>query len=107
MVEIATRALAPSPPPLLTVHRIVDGEPPRYGVVRVVRQQRVDVDVDLADGVVRAVGVVVEHADLQRLVLELLVAHLAEEEEEEEDRLNDRASEVASGNTVMHHDSEV
>ena len=40
------------------------------------QKKGIEVNVDLADGVIRTVGVVVHDPDLQRLILELEVVHL-------------------------------
>lgn len=60
-----------------TVYGIVDGEPAGDDRGSLAAQERVDVDVNLPDGVIGTVGVVVQHCDLQRLVLQVLIVNLA------------------------------
>lgn len=55
---------------------IVDGEPAGDDRGGLAAQERVDVDVNLPYGVVGTVGVVVQHRDLQRLILQVLVINL-------------------------------
>lgn len=59
-----------------TVDGIVDGKPARNDGGSLAAQKRVYVDVNFPDGIVSTVGVVVQHCDLQRLILQVLVIHL-------------------------------
>lgn len=55
---------------------VIDGKPAGDDGGGLTAQQRVDVDVNLPDGVVCAVCVVVQHSDLQRLILQVLIINL-------------------------------
>lgn len=61
----------------LTMDGIVDGEPAGDDRGSLAAQERVDVDVNLPYGVIGTVGVVVQHCNLQRLILQVLVINLA------------------------------
>lgn len=60
----------------LTVDGVVDGKPARDDRGRLAAQERVYVDVNFPYGVIRTVGVMVQHCDLQRLILQVLVVDL-------------------------------
>lgn len=60
----------------LTVDGVVDGEPAGDDRGSLAAQERVDVDVNLPYGVIGTVGVMVQHRDLQRLILQVLVVDL-------------------------------
>lgn len=55
---------------------IIDGEPARDDRGSLTAQERVDVDVNLPYGVIGTVGVMVQHCDLQRFILQVLVINL-------------------------------
>ena len=48
------------------------------------QKKGIEVNVDLADGVIRTVGVVVHDPDLQRLILELEVVHLKPDDKDDD-----------------------
>lgn len=60
----------------ITMDGIVDGEPARDDRGGLAAQEWVDVDVNLPDCVIGTVGVMVQHCDLQRLILQVLVVNL-------------------------------
>ena len=58
------------------MYGVVDGEPARDDSGSFAAQQRVDVNVNLPYGIVGTVRVVVQHRDLQGLVLQVFVVNL-------------------------------
>jgi hypothetical protein len=60
-----------------TMHGVVDGEPSTDDVRRVAGEEWCEVDVHFADGIVCTVGVIVQHSNVQRLVLKDLIINLS------------------------------
>lgn len=59
-----------------TMDGVIDGEPAWDDRGSLSAQQRVDVNVNLPYGIVSTVSVMVQHSDLQRLILQVLIINL-------------------------------
>ena len=59
-----------------TMDSIIDGKPAGYDRGSLTAQQRVNVNVNFPYGIISTVSVVVQHCDLQWLVLQVLVVNL-------------------------------
>lgn len=73
-----------------TMDGVIDGEPARDDGGSLIAQQRVDVNVNLPYGIISAVRVVVQHSDLQWLILQVLIIYLKTREEREGMREGDK-----------------
>ncbi len=69
-----------------TVDGIIDGKPARDDRCSLAAQQRVNVNVNFPYGIISTVSVVVQHCDLQRFILQVLVINLHKQEKERESR---------------------
>lgn len=59
-----------------TMDGIIDGKPARDDRGSLTAQQRVNVNVNFPDGIISTVCVVVQHCDLQWLILQVLIINL-------------------------------
>lgn len=71
-----------------TVDGIIDGKPARNDRGSLTAQQRVNVNVNFPYGIISTVCVVIQHCDLQRLILQVLVINLARKKKERGKKTN-------------------
>lgn len=71
-----------------TVDGIIDGKPARNDRGSLTAQQRVNVNVNFPYGIISTVCVVIQHCDLQRLILQVLVIDLSRKKKERGKKTN-------------------
>lgn len=84
-----------------TVDGIIDGEPARDDRGSLIAQQRVNVYVNFPYGIISTVSVVVQHGDLQWLILQVLIIDLHSKRRGKDDKQSrDKGVREANSSTL-------